>query len=457
MAAQHQTMPQPARPQTVQQKMGNGTEQQQPPAATAHPTGALRPASQIARTSFSQGNRHNGNINDTTKEPFSAPSITRTIHIADGKSTDTTREPVDIPGIMRISHIEYDSADIARNRARETSADTALNINGIGALELTPQELAQLGIEVTSTGLRLFAEEKYNATDPRITKQLYRLGYDTTQPEFIKRYNIQIDTFSVELNTVTNPTQNRYSRIVPIAIYNQYTMSESREGSHLSYFNRSPLLTELITNYHGSADAMKNEVFTINSPKSISEAQQGMLHKSPLASKLIPIHVRMGNQLIPGTTRQRGADIYLWYYPTHEFIAALPDRYRNTLQEELEALADVEADRMKSSEACQCLPGGPTVLGICRLSSGAVTSASLFPNPAQGSTTLQFRLTQPRYVTITLNDLSGRYLRTLESGQELNMGDYPVALKLGEVQSGTYLVVVRTDRGEQAVQRLIVQ
>jgi hypothetical protein len=397
-----------------------------------------------APTLFSSGNTGNGSSADTVRNSGAA---------------DTTDETMDMdtPGVMRITFTENDSADIAHNREREHSADTALNISGIGALELTPQELAQLGIEVTPSGLRVFAEEKYTITDPRTARHLYKLGYDTTQKELVKRYNIDIDTFSVELNTVLNPNQNRYSRIVPIVIYNQNIQSEAKEGTHLSYFNRSPLLTELITNYHGSPDAIEQQVFDLNSPEQIMNMRQGDLQKFPLASKLIPIYIRMGNQPIEGTNRRRGADIYLWYYPTREFIAALPDRYRHTLQEELEVLADVEADRMNSSDACQCLPGGPTVLGICRLSSGAVTSASLFPNPAQNSTTIQYRLTQQRYVTITLNDLSGRYLKTLVSGEELNTGDYHVPLPLNEVQSGTYLVVVRTDRGEQAVQRLIVQ
>jgi hypothetical protein len=424
--------------QVVRQSTGNSTEKKETaaptsPVVTASIAATSKHAPSPAHTLFSRGNTRNGS------------------------TADTTKQPVDIPGIMRISFTEYDSADIARNRERERSADTALNISGIGALELTPQELAQLGVEVTPSGLRVFAEEKYTVTDPRVARELSRLGYDTTEKELVKRYNIEIDTFSVGLNTVLNPTQNRYSRIVPIVIYNQNIQSEGKEGTHLSYFERSPLLTELITEYHGSADAMKKEMFDLNSPDRIIDARQRDLRKFPLASKLIPIYVRMGTEPINGTTKRRGADIYLWYYPTREFIAALPDRYRHTLQEELEVLADVEADRMKSSDACECLPGGPTVLGICRLSSGAVTSASLFPNPALGATTVQYRLTQPRHVTITLNDMSGRYLRTLVSGQELNTGDYQVTLNLNEVQSGTYLVVVRTDRSEQAVQRLIVQ
>jgi hypothetical protein len=450
--------------------MSNGSsDPQQPMIAAQHVQSVQHPAPQ--QTELQQGAHQRSNDNAATQQPPTAaarPLQAPARHTARSASfptnrapalaaTDTLDDPIDIPGIMRISHTTYDSAEIAHNRARETSADTALNINGIGALELTPQELARLGVEVTPGGLRLFAEEKYSITDSRTARQLHDLGYDTTQREWIKRYNVEIDTFSVGLNTVLNPAQSHYSRIVPIAIYNQYIKAEDTEGTHLSYFNRSPLLTELITEYHGSPDAIEQQVLDLNSPERIMNVRQRDLRKFPLASKLIPIYIRMGNQPIEGTTRRRGADIYLWYYPTRELIAALPDRYRTTLQEELEVLADVEADRMKSSDACECLPGGPTVLGICRLSSGAVTSASLFPNPALGSTTIQYRLTQPRYVTITLNDMSGRYLRTLISGQELDAGAYQVALNLNEVQSGTYLVVVRTDRSEQAVQRLIVQ
>jgi hypothetical protein len=136
--------------QMVKQSTGTSRETNTIAAPTSHVVTAPIAASPMhtrssAPTLFSSGNTGNGSSADTVRNSGAA---------------DTTDETMDMdtPGVMRITFTENDSADIAHNREREHSADTALNISGIGALELTPQELAQLGIEVTPSGLRVFAE-----------------------------------------------------------------------------------------------------------------------------------------------------------------------------------------------------------------------------------------------------------------------------------------------------------
>jgi hypothetical protein len=428
--------------------------------SAASPAGTASPAVETHDDDTMQSQRKTADAG--VSSPARSRSITYLIGENVGGAPDSSEQPpVDIPGIMVITHTTYDSAEIARNNARRQMTDTALDINGIGALELTVQELERLGVEMTSSGLRLSAEEKYVINDSETARKLHALGYDTTHREFLKRYEIEVDTFQVGLNTTVKPSEKHYSRIVPILIYNQYVKTDLSEGSHLSYFNRSPLLTELITNYQtATADQLERELFNlhnVNTPQAPVDVKQHDIRRFPLASRLVPIYLRLGDAPIEGTTKRRGADIYLWYLPTREFIAALPERYRNRIREELDALAHVESNRLNSEEACECLTGGPTYLDVCRSRSGAVVSASLYPNPAHQASTVSFRLMEARHVTVTLHDINGRYLSTLLGEQELNVGDHHAKLDLDKVSQGTYLVVVRTDRKEQAVQRLIVQ
>ena len=58
---------------------------------------------------------------------------------------------------------------------------------------------------------------------------------------------------------------------------------------------------------------------------------------------------------------------------------------------------------------------------------------------------------------MTLHDLTGRFLRELVVENGKRPGDYQTRLSLEGIAQGAYLVAFRTDKGETAVQRIVVQ
>lgn len=90
--------------------------------------------------------------------------------------------------------------------------------------------------------------------------------------------------------------------------------------------------------------------------------------------------------------------------------------------------------------------------------SGALAITSVYPNPtSDGGATIAYTLSDDRRVQVSLHDLTGSKLMDLGVATQRRAGDGQIAFTLEGVTPGIYLVTVTTDRGERAVQRLIVQ
>lgn len=93
-----------------------------------------------------------------------------------------------------------------------------------------------------------------------------------------------------------------------------------------------------------------------------------------------------------------------------------------------------------------------------RLSEGAVSKTSIYPNPtSDGGVTIAFTLQEPRLLSVHLTDLGGAEIRELATNVWKNTGPGQMAFVLSDVPAGMYLVTIVTDRNERVVQRLIVQ
>jgi hypothetical protein len=217
---------------------------------------------------------------------------------------------------------------------------------------------------------------------------------------------------------------------------------------------------------------------------------------------LVPIIIRTGQ---PYTSADSAAkrwrpDVILWYDPTPEFLAALPDHMRRKLVSELAAAGHGDAvaeasprtsprsrdnDQQRRVRVSQrvakdtarsrsgvpvidsvhndtplptndaAMTGGP-YLDAWRTADGAVISSMLFPNPAHQETTLLLRLDAPRLLTVALHDLYGRKLREIMQFEMTSPGERGVAIDLGGIREGIYLIAVMTEKGERVVQRVVL-
>ncbi len=153
--------------------------------------------------------------------------------------------------------------------------------------------------------------------------------------------------------------------------------------------------------------------------------------------------------------------VVLWYEPTPAVLAALPERYRTALERELKAsekyssLCDIQ-NPQERKEIENAIAGRP-FFDTWRSCAGVLSVKSVFPNPAREQSTVRFRLDAPRNITLSVHDIYGQRLSSIPRTNELPSGEHELLLDLTGRTAGIYLVVLTTDNGEQAVQRIIVE
>jgi hypothetical protein len=235
------------------------------------------------------------------------------------------------------------------------------------------------------------------------------------------------------------------------------------------------------------------------------EASQHTLGRLNL---MVPVLVRTGRAYTAADSlgKHWRPDAILWYEPTPEFLALLPERVRTSLEREF-AAADIRAggvqvekiskpttaehskstsspsarqesrphelpdsagsvrnikeDSTRTSPGARgavgdgAITGGPSYVEG-RIASGALADFTLFPNPARERTTVRYRLSAVRGVRIVLHNIFGQPLRELAHVDTQPVGDWSIDLPLAGIHPGVYLVAIVTGNGELAVQRLIV-
>ncbi len=66
------------------------------------------------------------------------------------------------------------------------------------------------------------------------------------------------------------------------------------------------------------------------------------------------------------------------------------------------------------------------------------------------------KLLEPRNLRIILHDLSGRKIAELSHIKSFTSGERSESFKLQDIEPGMYVISVRSNKGEHAVQRVIV-
>ncbi len=146
-----------------------------------------------------------------------------------------------------------------------------------------------------------------------------------------------------------------------------------------------------------------------------------------------------------------GFKYILWFEPTLDFIENMPAEYRDKLVNEYNA--------SKTDEICNnpAIAGEDTYFDIWKSCSGAVENLNVYPNPVKTQLNVKFRLTDSRAVSISLHNLSGKTISNFKTNVYYQPGDYAEAIKAENLEPGMYLLTVQTDKGEKAVQRIIVE
>jgi hypothetical protein len=160
-------------------------------------------------------------------------------------------------------------------------------------------------------------------------------------------------------------------------------------------------------------------------------------------------------------SQQWGGYVVLWYEPTPEVIAALPERYRVQLEHELglavrySSLCEIRNSQER--ETLEEVFAGKPLLDTWRSCSGVLSTKPVAPNPARETTTVKLKIDEPRIVSISIHDVRGQFVETLMPERRLNKGEHEINVNLGKQPFGMYLLLIHTNRGEQAIQRVIIE
>ena len=113
---------------------------------------------------------------------------------------------------------------------------------------------------------------------------------------------------------------------------------------------------------------------------------------------------------------------------------------------------------LKSSASLGKSTAAPGGLQEVRSQQGALNIKSIYPNPtADGGATLSYDLREERILSVDLVDLTGTRVAGLLVDARKRPGQGQLAFAFGDVPPGMYLLRVTTDKGETAVQRIVIQ
>lgn len=328
--------------------------------------------------------------------------------------------------------------DLQRKEFLNDHRTTKIDVRGIRFLELTPQELAPLGIIRTNAGVW----ER---------KTWFANHLDQGQLSF---YDIS-DNFQFA---------NKCAYSARATHWFDPVMRTDDLGNIRSI--------QFVARRVDSVLAMQIHALPVNSGKRYLLEQQLKAEAQVAALKrvntLVPIAIRLPRRYAETDARlHRWHPVFVyWFEPTPEFLALLPDRIRKGLQHEL-ATAECITDKIAAGSSitgCDST-GGTTAkakaqsvyFDLQRSFSGVIVKSSVYPNPAIGSATVNYTLSANRTVRFTLHDITGHLLRTVAPEQTVPAGEHTASIDLRGVTQGIYLLTLTTNQEERAVQRIIVK
>lgn len=160
------------------------------------------------------------------------------------------------------------------------------------------------------------------------------------------------------------------------------------------------------------------------------------------------------NELIPIEISFDGVniDFIVWYEATDDFLSKLPTKIKAKINPELMALTE-QMDHCENEP----IEKKETVMDVWSGCSGAIKEMKVFPNPTTSNSNVEFELQDNRVISIAIFDLSGKLIKNVKSGMSLGKGNTKELLNLTGVNPGLYYVVVKSEKGEQALQRIIIE
>ena len=85
-----------------------------------------------------------------------------------------------------------------------------------------------------------------------------------------------------------------------------------------------------------------------------------------------------------------------------------------------------------------------------------LSNFSLYPNPAQDNTMIEFAMLNEDKVNVEIVDMTGRVVKSVFNG-ELNNGTHQFPVSTAEFTAGIYMVQITTGEGRFLTRKLVVE
>lgn len=403
--------------------------------------------------------QHQGNTTESAKKP------TRTqAEVQSNLSLSQTA-----PGVAANTTIALPERTVAENNTSsdiDNSVAVPEKIKAPKMLDLTTDELTKLGVVkengtytlITKLGVEytkpysvnaFYANQDNHRTNIQVNQSMVKttlaqFGGDTTQPTGVMNFAVTLDELDTKAKLIQT-NQVTSVKVYPIIISHDSKDVNGSEASKVLIFGEA----------ENEMNRLRDDVaslFDVFNPVAHKQTERNTA-RFPLIGKLIPVRIKHS---VPNSG---SAEIILWYYPTEEFISKLPERYAEQIRKETERIEKIEDKNEKDtthSTIQQRYAGEYQYTDVARARSGAVEILSIGPNPARESATIRYKTNDSRNISIVLYDMSGAKVAVLAT-TSVPAGESEARLQLDNLSSGAYLITLVTDRGEQAIQRLIIQ
>jgi len=168
--------------------------------------------------------------------------------------------------------------------------------------------------------------------------------------------------------------------------------------------------------------------------------QKGNNSGSEIFNTLIPVYFPISEFI-----RELHYDLVLWYYPTSDFLEALPERYRDEIKSEI---GYINSGLKSGSSSC-------TYFEACKSTLTMEDGVKVYPNPASESATIEFSLKEELSGKISLVSISGSEIKLLVPQTKFMAGFQTHTLNLSNTAPGIYMISIITDKGFKT-QRIII-
>lgn len=366
--------------------------------------------------------------------------------------------------------LAYTPAPVQESKITNAVNNDPYDIPGISSLNLTYDEFKKLNVFINKNSVEIITQE--------IRTQLSK-----SETDFIRKDGGTVKEKGVYLVTYKNTIENSLStdEIVsikefdfdnPVYIHVQPIIYTCRfnNGSSTIHSAASPILffSEDSIDKKYFRDKLHFDDKTMEISKYIEQDDKEKINdivkdlwnlvkiqNKLIANNLIPI--RIDPKDVENAKPVLDLDKFiLFLYPNEEFLEALPERYREQIKHEMALINKIQKNEIQPEDACKGLNEQKSVLDICRMQSGAISKALIYPNPAKDKVNIKINLTENREISVSLHDVNGGCLLSPILSMKLKAGEETLNFDLPDLISGIYLIAIQSPNGEQVVQKIMI-